>query len=108
MIIVVPPEASGVRLDRYLTSQLGDRSRSQIQRLISEGRILIVGSRVKPNHALRIGERVAIEIPEPADSEVTAEPLPLAILYQDPDVIVVDKPAGMVVHPSAGHASGTL
>jgi 23S rRNA pseudouridine1911/1915/1917 synthase len=108
MIIVVPPEASGVRLDRYLTSQLGDRSRSQIQRLISEGRILIGGSRVKPNHALRVGERVTIEIPEPADSDVTAEPLPLAILYQDPDVIVVDKPAGMVVHPAAGHASGTL
>jgi 23S rRNA pseudouridine1911/1915/1917 synthase len=105
---VVPPESDGVRLDRFLTSVLGDQSRSQIQRLIKSGQVLVGGRPAKPNQPVKAGIPIAIEIPEPAEPTLQPESLPLPIPYQDPDVIVVDKPAGMVVHPAAGHAGGTL
>jgi 23S rRNA pseudouridine1911/1915/1917 synthase len=87
---------------------LPEHSRSQIQRLIKEGRIRVDGRGAKPNHAVRGGEAVTVEVPEPVEATPRAEALPLPILYQDSDLIVVDKPAGMVVHPAAGHSSGTL
>ncbi|PYR20629.1 MAG: hypothetical protein DMF98_23335 [Acidobacteria bacterium] len=106
--MVVPLDSDGVRLDRFLASVLGDQSRSQIQRLIKDGHILIAGSTVKPNHPVKTGDSIAVDIPDPVDPMPQPESLPLPILYQDPDVIVVDKPAGMVVHPAAGHTGGTL
>jgi 23S rRNA pseudouridine1911/1915/1917 synthase len=105
---VVPPESEGVRLDRFLTSVLGDQSRSQIQRLIKDGHVHVGGRTAKPNQPVKTGVSVSVEIPEPADPVPQPESLPLPILYQDPDLVVVDKPAGMVVHPAAGHAGGTL
>jgi len=104
----VPEESGGVRLDVFLTSVLADRSRSQIQRLIKEGHILVDGREAKPNQPVKTGQPVAVRVLAPIDPTPRPEALPLPIIYQDPDIIVVDKPAGMVVHPAAGHAGGTL
>jgi 23S rRNA pseudouridine1911/1915/1917 synthase len=112
----VPPEFDGQRLDRFLVSVLGEHSRSQIQKLIADGHVALdKGGRskgpdktAKANLLVHEGDRVTVDVPAPVSSEVQGEELPLEILYQDPDVAVLNKPAGMVVHPSAGHASGTL
>jgi len=104
----VPAEFEGQRLDRFLVSVLGDLSRSQIQRLITDGHVAVVNRTAKPNLALRERDRVSVDVPEAAPSTIEREELPLDILYQDPDVAVLNKAAGMVVHPAAGHASGTL
>ena len=106
--VTVFPESEGIRLDRFLASVLADRSRSQIQRLIGEGRVQIGGRPVKANQPVKAGQDIAIDVPEPVDAQPLPEALPLPILYQDADLIVVDKPAGMVVHPAAGHEHGTL
>jgi 23S rRNA pseudouridine1911/1915/1917 synthase len=107
-VITVPEDADGTRLDRFLVSVLPEHSRSQIQRLIKDGRVRVGGREARANQAVRVGQQIAIEIPAAVDPIPQAEALPLPILYQDADLIVVDKPAGMVVHPAAGHASGTL
>jgi 23S rRNA pseudouridine1911/1915/1917 synthase len=110
-------ESAGQRLDRFLVSVLDGQSRSQIQKLIAEGHVLVTsvvrsvrgaGQDVRANLLLHEGDRIAVDIPEAEPSSTAGEPLPLEILYQDADLAVVNKPAGMVVHPSAGHASGTL
>lgn len=106
--ITVPDEADGTRLDRFLASVLGDQSRSRLQKLIKDGQVLVGGRAAKPNQPVKRGQDVSIDIPEPLPAAPAPEALPLQILYQDQDVIVVDKPAGMVVHPAAGHESGTL
>ena len=105
----VGDEVDGTRLDRFLAAVLAGRSRSQIQRLIRDGHIRVGGQPARPNHPVRLGEQITVDIPEPLESAASRpEALPLHIVYQDPDIIVVDKPAGMVVHPAAGHATGTL
>ena len=106
----VPDDSDGVRLDRFLVSVLAERSRSQLQRLIKEGQVhvIVAGHAGKANQPVKAGQVVAVEVPAPVDPSPQAEALPLPILYQDRDIIVVDKPAGMVVHPAAGHESGTL
>jgi 23S rRNA pseudouridine1911/1915/1917 synthase len=104
----VTAEAAGQRLDRFLVSVLADHSRSQIQKLIADGRVRVGAREVRPNLAVHAGDRVVVDLPEPAPTSVQPEAAPLEILYQDGDVVVVDKPPGMVVHPGAGHASGTL
>ena len=105
----VPAEYDGQRLDRVLVSMLADHSRAQLQRLITDGCIRLRGSvALKPNTIVREGDHVEVEVPEPAPSEIAAEALDLDILHQDADIAVLNKPAGMVVHPGAGHSSGTL
>jgi len=106
--LTVPEDSDGVRLDRFLASVVADRSRSQLQRLISDQSVRVDGRVAKSNQLVKRGQTVVLDVPEPVETGLHAEPLPLQILYQDRDVIVVDKPAGMVVHPAAGHASGTL
>jgi 23S rRNA pseudouridine1911/1915/1917 synthase len=106
--ITVPPDGAGTRLDQFLASVVGDLSRSAIQRLIRDGHVLVDGKTAKANQSVKIGQDIAVDVPEPAVPTPNAEALPLDIVYQDADVIVVDKPAGMVVHPAAGHAGGTL
>lgn len=106
--MTVPSDLEGTRLDRFLVSVLPGQSRSQIQRLIKEGQVLLAGRPARANQTVRTGQQVTIDIPEPLDRAPAAEALPLVILYQDSDLVVVDKPAGMVVHPAAGHSSGTL
>jgi 23S rRNA pseudouridine1911/1915/1917 synthase len=107
-LFTVSDDAEGARLDRFLVAVLPERSRSQIQRLIKDGHVRVAGREARPNQPVRTGQQIAIDIPEPIDAWPQPEALPLPIVYQDQDVIVVDKPAGMVVHPAAGHASGTL
>jgi 23S rRNA pseudouridine1911/1915/1917 synthase len=106
--LTVPDDSDGVRLDRFLASVVAGRSRSQIQRLIKDQSVRVSGRIAKANQPVKAGQTIVFEVPEPVDAEPQPEALPLPILYQDRDLIVVDKPAGMVVHPAAGHASGTL
>jgi 23S rRNA pseudouridine1911/1915/1917 synthase len=106
--IDVADEGAGARLDRYLATVLPAISRSQIQRLIKEGLVQVDGHPAKANLTLKSGQTVALDIPEPITPAVAPEALPLPILYQDQFLLVIDKPAGMVVHPAAGHSSGTL
>ncbi len=106
--ILVPADSEGTRLDRFLVSVLPNQSRSQIQRLIKDGKVLLAGKAAKANLAVKQGQTFEVEIPEAVDTDLQPEALPLPILYEDADLLVVDKPAGMVVHPAAGHASGTL
>jgi len=99
----------GDRLDRFLAGEIADYSRSQIQRLIESG--LVAHSRyaqAKANSDIRDGDVITVELPAPTAAAAQAEDLPLEILYDDADIVVVNKPAGMVVHPAAGNPSGTL
>jgi 23S rRNA pseudouridine1911/1915/1917 synthase len=107
--IAVAAEHDGLRLDRVLASEIAGYSRSQVQRLIEGGHVTLPRVKlVKANTALREGDVVTVDLPAPVAATPLAEPLPVDVLYQDADVIVVNKPAGMVVHPGAGHDSGTL
>jgi len=114
--LVISEEFDGQRIDRVLVALLGDLSRSQIQRLISESHVNLQrpgpkGPRshdVKPNLVVREGDQVSVDVPEATASTLSSEALPLDIVYQDSDLAVLNKPAGMVVHPGAGHASGTV
>lgn len=96
------------RLDRYLAVQLADHSRSEIQRWIKEGLVMVNKRPVKASQSLEPGDEITLTIPEPPPTELLPEDIPLVILYEDEDVIAIDKPAGMVVHPAVGHATGTL
>jgi 23S rRNA pseudouridine1911/1915/1917 synthase len=98
----------GKRLDRYVADQLPDLSRGSVQALIESGRVLVDGQQRKPKFRMTPGEVVSVEIPPPEVDEILPDPIPLSIVYEDADVIVVDKPAGMVVHPAPGHPRGTL
>ncbi len=105
----VAPDQAGERLDVFLVGLLPEQSRSSLQRLIREGRVRVGADRqARPNTVVRAGEEVTVEIPAPVAATPEPEPLDLPILYEDADIVVVDKPAGMVVHPGAGHARGTL
>jgi 23S rRNA pseudouridine1911/1915/1917 synthase len=104
----VPTDSAGARLDVFLTSVLEGHSRSNVQRLIKEGHVHVDGRTAKANQPMKAGQTIVVELPEPVDPAPQAEALPLPIVYQDSDLIVIDKPAGMVVHPAAGHAGGTL
>ena len=116
MVFDVPAEFDNQRIDRFLVSVLGDYSRSQIQKLITDGHVEIrrggasgrALSSPKPNLLVHESDQVVVVTPEPSESPLASEALPLEILYQDQDLAVLNKPAGMVIHPSAGHASGTL
>lgn len=105
--LLVEPEHDGLRLDNFLTALLPDLSRSQIQRLIKDGHLRGPGA-AKASSAVRTGQAFELDLPAPTQASPEAEDLPLRIIYQDPDVVVLDKPAGMVVHPAAGHHGGTL
>ncbi len=104
----VTPEAEGRRLDRFLQDAFPDFSRAYIQRLIREEAVLVDGKKSKTGLGLKAGQRVTVSIPEPEIMDLTPEDAPLDILYEDEHLAVVDKPAGLVVHPSAGHGKGTL
>jgi len=104
----VNAESEGQRLDRFLVAVLADHSRSQIQKLIADGHVRVDAREARPNLAVRAGDRIVVDIPAAAAASVEAEATPLEILHQDADIVVVNKPPGMVVHPGAGHASGTL
>ena len=107
-VVLVEPDHDGTRLDNFLTALLPEQSRSQLQRLIKDGRVTGPGGGLRPSTQVRAGQTFTIDIPPPEPTSVEPEALPLRIVYEDDDVVVLDKPAGMVVHPAAGHRSGTL
>lgn len=95
------------RLDSFVAGET-DLSRTQAQRMIRDGMILLNGKIVKPNAAVTIGDSVDVTYPDPVETDVLPEDIPLEILYEDSDLLVINKPQGMVVHPAPGHESGTL
>jgi 23S rRNA pseudouridine1911/1915/1917 synthase len=106
--LTVDAEHDGTRLDAFLSALLPERSRSQIQRLIKDGLVAGPGALLRPSTHVHTGQLFTLTLPAPEPAVAAPEDLPLAILYQDADLVVLDKPAGMVVHPAAGHAGGTL
>jgi len=105
--LVVEADHDGLRLDNYLTALLPDHSRSQVQRLIREGHVRGLGA-ARASTTVHEGQEFEVDIPPPVPAMPAAEELPLRIIFQDSDLVVLDKPAGMVVHPAAGHTTGTL
>lgn len=101
-------EHEPVRIDVFLSQELGGESRAAVQRLIESGQVLVDGQAVRASLKLKGGEQVEVEIPEPLPARPQAEEIPLEVLYEDSDLIVINKPAGMVVHPGAGNFNGTL
>ena len=107
--VSVPDDAAGGRLDRFLATVLASRTRSGVRRLVDDGRVRIDGTpAAKAGLALRAGMVVEVDIPSPEPTTLRPEDIPIPIVHEDADVIVVDKPAGLVVHPGHGHRTGTL
>jgi 23S rRNA pseudouridine1911/1915/1917 synthase len=104
----VEPDQDGARLDSFLTTLLPEQSRSSVQRLIKEGRVTGAHASLRASTVVRAGQTYAVDIPAPVAATPVPEALPLRIVYEDRDIVVLDKPAGMVVHPGAGHTGGTL
>lgn len=104
----VESDQDGTRLDSFLTTALPEQSRSSIQRLIKDGRVSGAHAALRASTVVRAGQTYEIDIPAPVAAAPAPEELPLRIVYEDRDVVVLDKPAGMVVHPGAGHTGGTL
>ena len=98
----------GLRLDRFLSEELEDYSRSFLQKLIKEGLVTVDGKPVKANYRLSAGQQVSVQMREPEEVNIEPQEMPLDILYEDGDVCIVNKPKGMVVHPAAGHYRDTL
>lgn len=107
MILEITENQAGERIDRFLADSQ-DLTRSFLQKILKEGMVIVNGKSVKANYKLRKGDRIEFEVPEAVEPDIVAEDIPLSILYEDADVLVVDKPKGMVVHPAAGHYSRTL
>ncbi len=106
--LVVDAAGAGARLDRYLTDHLPDFSRAAVQRLIDDGQILVDNQLRKASYRVQVGETVSVHVPPPEPAALQAESIPLDIIFENDDLLVVNKPAGMVVHPAAGHPAGTL
>lgn len=107
--VVVDAANSGERLDKVLGSGIPELTRSRIQSLVRAGQVTLDEATVKePGRRVKPGEKYRVAVPEPAPAEPVAEPFPLSVVFEDAHLIVIDKPAGLVVHPAAGHATGTL
>lgn len=97
-----------MRIDKYLSALCPDLSRSYIQKLLKSGQVQVNGTSVKPSYVVSEDDLIQLEIPQPIEPQIVAEPMDLEIIYEDEDVVLVNKPKGMVVHPAAGHYSHTL
>lgn len=106
--LFVTEETAGDRIDRFLSEQYEELSRSFLQKLLKSGAVFVGGVPVKASYKVSEGDCIAFEVPEAVEPEIVPEDIPLDILYEDRDVILVNKPKGMVVHPAAGHYTGTL
>jgi len=106
--LVVPEAATGSRLDKYLSACLPDKSRAYIQKLIPKGLVTLNGQQVKAHHLVRSGDIVEAVLAPPEESTLEAQDIPLEIVFEDDYLIVINKPAGLVVHPAAGNPSHTL
>lgn len=101
-------EQKSGRVDKYLTTELDTMSRSKVQNLIADGYVIVNGETIKANYKLETGDKVEVFVPEPEAVDVEAEDIPLDIIYEDKDIVLVNKAQGMVVHPGAGNPNGTL
>ena len=106
--IFVTEEISGDRIDKFLSEQCEELSRSFLQKLLKSGEVYVNTKAVKPSYKVTEGDMISFEVPEAVEPEILPEDIPLEILYEDHDVVLVNKPKGMVVHPAAGHYTGTL
>lgn len=107
--IRITEDESGARLDRVLAARIADLSRTRLKALIEAGGVAIDGRTVRdPGHRVNSGAAIVIDLPESAPAKPAAEAIPLKVVYEDADIIVIDKPKGLVVHPAAGHPTGTL
>ena len=104
----VGSQEEDVRIDKYLSLECEDISRSYIQKLLKAGQVLVNGRPVKASYVVEEEDMISLEVPEAIMPEIVAEPMDLDILYEDEDVLLINKPKGMVVHPAAGHYTGTL
>jgi 23S rRNA pseudouridine1911/1915/1917 synthase len=105
----VEPDEAGMRLDAFLARRAAGLSRSRVKAMVKDGQVRSAGRRIDdPNHRVAAAEEIELALPPAEDAEPQGEAMPLAIVYEDDDVIVIDKPAGLVVHPGAGNWSGTL
>src|SRR6059058_4603649 len=109
MNVIFSAEDEGARLDRALAARMPEHSRNFLARLIEEGRVTLDG-RPAPRPSIRVaqGQNAAVDIPAPSPASAQSQEMPLSILFEDSDLVVIDKPAGLVVHPAAGHADRTL
>ncbi|WP_026581478.1 RluA family pseudouridine synthase [Bacillus sp. J33] len=105
---IIPDEQAGERIDKVLSTLNAEWSRTQVQQWIKDGNVLVNGTKPKTNYKCSLNDRIEISIPEPEELDVVPEAMDLDIYYEDQDVLVVNKPKGMVVHPAAGHGTGTL
>lgn len=105
---VVTEEWEDERIDKCINSLIDSLSRSYIQKLIKDGQVFVNGKPVKANYRMKTEDEIVFQIPESVEPDIEAEDIPLEILYEDDDILIVNKPKGMVVHPAAGHFSGTL
>ena len=105
---IVSQEEKGKRLDAYISSADTDITRTSAQRLIEDGNILVNGKNAKVSYKIQENDKISVEIPEPKQIELKAQDIPIEIIYEDSDIIVVNKPKGMVVHPANGNPDGTL
>lgn len=108
IVLDITSDMEEERIDKVLAQCMDTLSRSFLQKLLKDGKVSVNGKVVKANYKVKESDRVEFEIPPAVEPEITAEEIPLSVLYEDDDVLVVDKPKGMVVHPAAGHYSGTL
>ncbi len=106
--ITVGSDASGQRLDVYLAGHLPDMSRSKARRLIDDGNVLVSGARAKPSYKVKTGDVLDVTVPPPEPTDLVPEPLEIDVVYEDADMLVVNKPRGMVVHPAKGHWHETM
>jgi 23S rRNA pseudouridine1911/1915/1917 synthase len=108
-LIQVPDDQTGQRLDRVLAAHVAELSRSRLKALIEAGTVTIDGATIRdPSHRVKSGAAIALDVPPPQPAAPAAETIPLNVVYEDADIIVIDKPSGLVVHPAAGHWTGTL
>src|SRR4030042_1195569 len=105
---IAQPTDSVVRLDKYLAGEYPELSRSILQKLIKQGFILVNDFAAKPSQKLTVGDRIYVALPPPEKVSLAAEPIPVDVIYEDDDLLVICKPAGLVVHPSPGHTAHTL
>ena len=107
-VLLIDELAEGERIDKYLSMLMPEMSRSYLQKLISGGCVTVGGKKVKASYRLSTGDTLRITVPDPVIPEILPEPIPLDIVYEDKDLLIVNKPKGMVVHPAPGHYTGTL